>query len=118
MGIRFDALSKPEQLAVADHVRRQYESIALLEPETYVSRNAKADPARWQDGLRELIASDPKQVQAITETSDRQSHVDVRGFTLIELSIVLVIIRPDCRRGPGGAEHDSRSSGTGANIAN
>lgn len=87
MGTRFYALSKAEQAAVAAYVRAEYDKLLFQQPTSYVSRNAEADPERWQDGMRELIASDPERVREIMEAAHAK-----RGFTLIEMAIVLVII--------------------------
>lgn len=78
-------MTAEEQAVVAAYALRQWEQIVSLEPPSYVSRRAKADPEGWRQSLCELVAADPKRVQAILEQSQR-------GFTLIELSIVLVII--------------------------
>jgi hypothetical protein len=44
-----------------------YDNLIFQQPTSYVSHNAQAAPERWQDGLLELIASDPKRVEAIME---------------------------------------------------
>ena len=87
MGTRFNALSKAEQTAIAAYVSAEYDKLLFQQPTTYVSMNAQADPEHWQNGMRELIASDPKRVWEIMETAHTKN-----GFTLIEMSVVLVII--------------------------
>jgi len=91
LGIRFTALGKMERAAVAAYVRGQYDKLIFQQPTSYVSKNPQTDPECWQDALRELIASDPKRVQAIAEAAGSKANLS-SGFTLIELSIVLVII--------------------------
>ena len=87
MGARFNALNKTERTAVAEYVSAEYDKLLFQQPITYVSKNAQSAPERWQDGMRELIASDPNKVQEIMKAA----HLN-NGFTLIEMSIVLVII--------------------------
>jgi prepilin-type N-terminal cleavage/methylation domain-containing protein len=92
LGIAFDALGKQEKAAVAAHVRAKYDKLISLQPPTYVSGNAQSDPDAWQAKLCELIACDPKRVQALMDYARRDATRNINGFTLIELSIVLVII--------------------------
>jgi len=92
LGIGFDALSKSEQAAVAAHVRAEYDRIVFQQPTSYVTKNAQTDPEGWRDRLCELIASDPRRVQAIVNHAQRRAVGNTDGFTLIELSVVLVII--------------------------
>ena len=93
LGRCFDGLSRLQQTAVAKFVSDEHSWLISVEPETYIVRHAKANSEHWQDGLRELIASDPKRVRAILETVQREATENSGGgFTLIELSIVLVII--------------------------
>jgi prepilin-type N-terminal cleavage/methylation domain-containing protein len=92
VGSRFGALSDLEKEAVAAHVRAQHAALICLKPETYAVRKATVDPERWRERLCELIASDPKRVRAILEAARREGKETGGGFTLIELSIVLVII--------------------------
>jgi prepilin-type N-terminal cleavage/methylation domain-containing protein len=87
LGTRFNALGKAEQTAIAAYVSAEYDKLLFQHPATYVSMNAQADPEHWQNGMRELIASDPKRVREIMEAAHSRS-----GFTLIEMSIVLTII--------------------------
>jgi prepilin-type N-terminal cleavage/methylation domain-containing protein len=91
MGIRFDALSETERAAVGAFVEAEYDKLVFQQPGTCVSQNAQTDPKQWQDALRELIAGDPERVVAITEAANG-SPTQSAGFTLIEMSIVLVII--------------------------
>ncbi len=91
MGSRFKTLNQTEQTAVATYVRAEYDKLVSLQPATYVAKNARADSEGWQESLRELIAADPKRVRAIIEAASR-TPTQPAGFTLIELSIVLVII--------------------------
>jgi prepilin-type N-terminal cleavage/methylation domain-containing protein len=92
LGAEFNKLSKAEQAAVAAYVRAEYDKLVFQEPNSYVSRNAQADPEDWLERLRELIASDRERVRAIVEQARSQTKNNRGGFTLIELSIVLVII--------------------------
>ena len=87
MGRRFNALNKAEQTAVVAHVRAEYDRLLFQQPTSYVSRNAEANPEGWQDGMCPLIASDPERVREIMKAAHAK-----RGFTLIEIAIVLVII--------------------------
>jgi prepilin-type N-terminal cleavage/methylation domain-containing protein len=80
-------LSKAEKAAVGAHVSAEYDKLLFQQPTSYISRNARADPERWQDGLREMIASDPDKLREIMAVA-----LWGGGFTLIEMSIVLVII--------------------------
>jgi prepilin-type N-terminal cleavage/methylation domain-containing protein len=91
LGIRFNALGKMERAAVAAFARDEYDKLIFQQPNSYVSKNAQTDPEQWQDALRELIAGDPKRIEAIVEAANR-TPPQSDGFTLIELSIVLVII--------------------------
>jgi prepilin-type N-terminal cleavage/methylation domain-containing protein len=91
MGIRFNALSETERAAVAAFVEAEYDKLVFQQPGTYVSQNAQTDPKQWQDALRELIAGDPERLEAIIEAANG-SPTQSAGFTLIEMSIVLVII--------------------------
>ena len=92
MGAEFKKLNRAEQAAVAAYVRAEYDRLVFQEPNSYVSRNAQADPEVWLERLRELIASDRKRVQAIVEQARSQTKIETGGFTLIEMAIVLVII--------------------------
>ena len=83
--MHFEKLNAHEKAAIAAYARDQWERTASLEPSSYVSRNANADPSGWQQRFCELIAADPKLVQEIIDISQR-------GFTLVELSIVLIVI--------------------------
>ena len=62
------------------------------QPTSNISKNAKADAQDWRDRLCELIASDPKRVQAIMDFAQRKVTNKSDGFTPIELSRVLVIV--------------------------
>lgn len=84
----FNALSVDETRAVTDFVRAEYDRLVLQQQGSYLSRNAESDPEGWQASLRQLIAADPLRVRAIVEAAQRRK----KGFTLIELSMVLVII--------------------------
>jgi prepilin-type N-terminal cleavage/methylation domain-containing protein len=92
LGSSFRTLGEAERSAVAAYVRAEYDKIVFQQPNSYVSQNAQSDPEAWQGRLRELIAADGKRVAAIVDAQSRISDVKISGFTLIELSIVLVII--------------------------
>jgi prepilin-type N-terminal cleavage/methylation domain-containing protein len=93
LGTRFWALSKLEQVAVAEHVGEEFDKIVFQHPTDYVSKNAQADPQGWQDRLCELIASDPRRLQEIVDSAQQKTRVIARaGFTLFEMVIVLIII--------------------------
>ena len=49
----------------------EYNRLIREQADSYVSQNARAAPELWQERLRELIASDPKRVQAILEKAHR-----------------------------------------------
>ena len=92
MGKYFRALGKAEQAIVAAYAHGQYNSLVFADDSTYLTENAKADPQGWRERLCELIAADPKRVEAITAQVPLEGPRTQGGFTLIELSIVLVII--------------------------
>ena len=69
----FEKLKPAERAAVEDYARREWERTASLEPPTYISRNAKADPEEWRRSFCELLASDTKRVQAILVFSQRNN---------------------------------------------
>jgi prepilin-type N-terminal cleavage/methylation domain-containing protein len=81
----FKDLSPEEQRAVAAYARAECER--LCAQNAYVRANIESDPAVWQQRLCEYLAGDPEQVKLIVDAEKRQ-----RGFTLMELSLVLVII--------------------------
>lgn len=88
MGAKFNKLSQAEQAAVQAYVRAEYDKLVFQQPNGYVAQNAQAAPDAWEERLRESIASDPHLLQAILEGGTTSQ----RGFTLIELAIVLVVI--------------------------
>ena len=65
MGLRFDRLSQPEKAAVTAYLHDKYARLLHEEPATDISRHAQKNPYAWYEGMRELIAGDPKRVQAI-----------------------------------------------------
>ena len=81
----FEKLNAAERAAIEEYARMEYERIASLSPPSCASDNARADPEAWRHRLCELLAADPKRVRAIVDSAQR-------GFTLLELSIVLVLI--------------------------
>jgi prepilin-type N-terminal cleavage/methylation domain-containing protein len=81
-----------ERAAVAQHVRAEYDKRICQQPTSYVAKNAQSDPDGWQDRLCELIATEEKRVRAILDYAERKAIDKAGGFTLIEMSIVLVII--------------------------
>jgi len=91
-GSNFKRLTKQEQSAVASYVKWDFDKLILLQPGTTVSMNALSDPEGGQDRLREVIAGDRRRLAAIMRASSDATDVNHKGFTLIELSIVLVII--------------------------
>jgi prepilin-type N-terminal cleavage/methylation domain-containing protein len=92
LGAEFKKLNKAEQAAVAGYVRAEYDKLVFQEPNSYVSRNAQADPEVWLERLRQLTASDRKRVQVIVEQARSQRKTNTDGFTLMEMTIVLTII--------------------------
>jgi hypothetical protein len=73
LGSAFGTLGKAEQSAVLAYVRVQYDALVFQQPASYVSKNAQSDPEGWQDRLCELIASDPKRVQAIVNQAQQRT---------------------------------------------
>jgi DNA-binding beta-propeller fold protein YncE len=86
----FEVLSQEEQAAVFSYVRAEYDRVVFQQRPTVISLHAQSNPEQWQDSLRESIASDPGQVRAIMEAV--RTKPDSRGFTILELSFVLIII--------------------------
>ena len=86
MGEHFDALSAREQSAVADYAYREFDRFVFQTHESEAVFKAQADPDAWRHQLCELIASDPKRIQAVIEKAERQgkSRRLLFGFTLIE----------------------------------
>lgn len=91
MGVNFSRLSNQERVAITEHVRAEYDRLVFQQPGTYISKHAEADPQGWQESMCELIATDPARVRAIVDKAKRGGD-SAKGFTLIEMSVVLVII--------------------------
>jgi prepilin-type N-terminal cleavage/methylation domain-containing protein len=92
LGKYFNRLSEQERAAIREHVRAEYDRLLFQQPTTYITKHAQADPDAWQDGMCELIAGDPLRIREIVAKQGEEGAVNRSGFTLIELSIVLVII--------------------------
>jgi hypothetical protein len=65
MGKFFGRLKPAEQAALTAHVRAEYDDLVQKQPASYAARHAQADPAGWQDTLRELISGDAERVVEI-----------------------------------------------------
>jgi prepilin-type N-terminal cleavage/methylation domain-containing protein len=86
MGKHFSALSERERKAVSRFVLAEYDRLLFKQHADATARAAQHDPDGWMARECERIASDASLVNDILK------KWGTRGFTLIELSMVLVII--------------------------